>query len=261
MIGITAIAYNQWYPLAKMLKTASETTSEEVQFFIFRHTEIPEVIQVCNMASQKYGAIHYPHGTNRGVARSWNDGLIAMQNSGCDVMIICNDDIWFSAGDISALAIAARENRDRYIIQCAGWHDSYDVPIGDHGMACCVIQPIMVETVGYLDENFFPAYNEDTDYAYRAQSAKLEAIIIPDTMIHHIGSAAIRSDDNLKNQNYLTHGLNDQYWQKKWGCNKGEHGHYFPFNDPAFHPWFIGKERRHAPYPGYNRQDQDIVKR
>lgn len=261
MIGITTIAYNQWKPLRKLLRTATTTSSEEVQFFIFRHTEIPQVVETCNMASQMYGAIHYPHGVNRGVARSWNDGLIAMRTSGCDVMVICNDDIYFSPGDLDTLAAVARKNRNKYIIQCAGWHDSYDAPIGDHGMACCVIQPIMVEVVGYFDENFFPAYNEDTDYAYRAQSAELEAVMVPDTMIHHIGSAAIRTDEQLRNQNYLTHGRNDQYWQRKWNCPKGQHGFYHPFNDPTLHPWLIRKEDRHAPYPGYNRQDHDIVKR
>ena len=261
-IGVSTIAYNQVEPLKDLVRTAHQT-GHEVEMRIFVHSRLPKVIEICLWAEKEYGAILHMFGVNRGVATSWNDALIKMRDSGCDVSILSNDDLWFSDGDIDKIAAAAVQHRNAYAIFCSGYHVGYDTPIGCHGMSCFAMQPKALEEVGFYDENFFPAYNEDVDYARRVAMAGLKPIIVRDTNVYHIGSAAIKADPNLANQNHATHGMNNIYWKSKWGCPVTEDpnpGYRHPFNNHRHHPFFIGQEERHEPYPAYNRTDKHIVR-
>lgn len=261
-IGITTIAYNQPDHLRSLVETASQS-SHEVEFHIFTHSKVRKVIQTCFDLMTEYEIHLYDYRINRGVATSWNDGIINMGAGGCDVWVLTNDDVWFSEGDTDKIALAASEHPDAYAIFTSGFHVGYDVPINCHGMSCFVMQPVAIAEVGFYDENFFPAYNEDVDYARRAARAGLKPYIIPDTNIHHIGSAAIATSRNLEQQNLATHGANNEYWKRKWGCPVSEDpttGFRHPFNNPRFHPHFIGADKRHEPYPPYNRTDRFIVK-
>ncbi len=261
-IGISTIAYNQPKTLGKLV-TSSQATQHKVELRIFQHSKIPSVAQVCDSAEEVYGAKVYRHGTNRGVATSWNDALIRMRDSGCDVLILVNDDVWFEVGDIDKIAQAAIENRDSYAIFCAGYNQHHDAQINCHGMSCFAMQPIALEKVGFYDQNFFPAYNEDVDYSRRAAMAGLKPFIVPDTHVYHIGSAAISTNPVLGQQNHGTHHMNNVYWQNKWGCPVSEDpnvGHRRPFNMARFHPYHIGEDERHRPFPGFNRSDQHIVR-
>jgi len=261
-IGICTIAYNQPDHLRSLADTAVKT-SHDVEFHIFVHSKIRSVIDVCHQLEVDYNVKLYDHRVNRGVSRSWNDGLVEMGRSGCDVWMITNDDIWFSDGDIDKIVEAAIDHPEAYAIFTSGFHIGYNVPINCHGMSCFVMQPIAIANVGFYDENFFPAYNEDVDYARRAARVKLRPYIIPDTNIHHIGSAAITTSKELGQQNYVTHAANNEYWTNKWGCpvteDPGE-GFKYPFNNHRLHPYFISESERHAPYPPYNRKDTDIVR-
>jgi GT2 family glycosyltransferase len=237
-----------------------------VEFHIFLHSKNQAVSQVCTEISKDYDAIIYRHCYNRGVARSWNDGIIEMMKSECWYMFIVNDDIVVSAGDINAMVAAAEEHRGCYAVMCSGWNDGDNKPVKNHGMACFLINPVAIHKLGFFDENFFPAYNEDLDYDYRARLAGLEYFLIKDTDVHHAGSSAIKSSPFLKQQNFITHHRNDVYWRAKWGIEKQEYeqdpkiGWTKPFNIDRFHPFYIAEKDRHAPYPDFNRTDQNIVR-
>jgi len=258
VIGITCVAYNQPDLLLKMARTASES-GHPIRFYITRTSMIPQVTLACDEILEKYDAVVDGSGKNIGVSRCWNNNLIKMQEDECEFMMVVNDDIWFEPGDVDLLISAALAHRDNYAIQCAGPNLTLNARVGDHGFSCVVFNPIALETLGYFDENFFPAYNEDVDYAYRAGLAGLVAHIEPNTQVHHVGSAAIQTNSKLANQNHRTHGLNDQYWTRKWGCSKGGKGHSRPFNNQEFHPYYISIESRHEPYPGFNRADREVV--
>ena len=78
-----------------------------------------------------------------------------------------------------------------------------------------------------FDENFYPAYYEDTDYLYRL---KLESKkIITDKTLQPIlynNSSSIKKDCRL-NQCW---GKNELYYIKKWGGLKGKETYKTPFN-------------------------------
>ncbi|NIP51917.1 MAG: glycosyltransferase [Aliifodinibius sp.] len=265
-VGVTTIAYNQTDTLRKMVKTISETSVWPVEFHIFLNSTNKAVSDVCSEISVEHDAIIYRYGYNRGVARSWNDGIVKMADSSCDYMFVVNDDVWVSTGDVNAMINAADEHRDNYAIMCSGWNDGDDRPVENHGMAFFLINPIAIGKLGFFDENFFPAYNEDLDYDYRARLAGLNYFLIKDTMVHHVGSSAIKTSPFLKQQNYITHHRNDVYWLAKWGIEKHEYEenprivNRRPFNVDRFHPYYIAEEDRHEPYPDFNRTDQGIVR-
>ncbi|MBE0696352.1 MAG: glycosyltransferase family 2 protein [Anaerolineaceae bacterium] len=52
--------------------------------------------------------------------------------------------------------------------------------------SCMVIRRELVEKIGYLDELFF-AYQEDTDFCFRAREAGWKIYYVPDAQIYHFG--------------------------------------------------------------------------
>jgi len=259
-VGITTIAYNQAQPLLKMAQSAVLYTSYQIEFHLFLHSPMKKVIDACETLRDNFRTVYYPYKFNRGVAKSWNDGLISMMERSCDVMLLVNDDIYFMDGDLEKIVFAAVDNRDKWAIFCSGWNDGLHKPEKDHGFACIAINPIAIGSVGMFDENFFPAYNEDLDYRRRAEAlCNLQRFHVKDTAVHHIGSATIKANQVLRQQNHTTHGENDKYWERKWGAKKPQASFSRPFNNPNFTA-YIDPEKRHAPYPNHNRTDQGIVK-
>jgi GT2 family glycosyltransferase len=204
--------------------------------------------------------ILYPYGVNRGLATSWNEGILAAYDMDADIVIVANDDIVFSEGDLDKMAEKAVANRDRYIVTCAGFHEGHGTPSKSHGYSCFAINPISIETIGMFDQNIFPIYMEDCDYAYRAGLAGLTEENCPDTNVKHNGSSAINVDHALGKQNIFTHRKNSEYYHRKWGGSNGSEAFKWAFEDEEFPQFYIAPENKDHPYGDYDRTDQYIVK-
>jgi GT2 family glycosyltransferase len=197
--------------------------------------------------------LSYPFGTNRGVAKSWNDAIIDMRRDGREAMIIVNDDIVFGPGTIEVMAREAIVNgQDVYAVTTYGPNQSLGKKV-DHGFACFALTSLALETVGAFDENYRVAYNEDLDYDLRARRAGLNKIILPLDIVHE-GSASIRLNPMLRQQNFQTHHRNDEYWERKWGAEKPDAKFKQPFNNRDFHPYYISFDARSDPYPGHTNE-------
>lgn len=258
-IGMVTIAYNQPDGLKSLFNTAA-LSKEKVEFFLFLHSEDVNTERACKDLAGSYTVHYFPHKTNRGISKSWNDGILLAMENDCDVVITCNDDIWFEDEDIDKIASAALEHRDRFAIVAAGFNHFHSKRVCDHGFSCFALNPIAIREVGMFDENLFPAYLEDCDYSYRASAlAGLSHYIVSDTNVHHLGSETIFTSSLLRMQNHLTHTLNFEYYKRKWGGINGHETLTCPFNDAKFNH-FIDPDSRHDPYPGYGRTDHNIVK-
>jgi hypothetical protein len=97
-----------------------------------------------------------------------------------------------------------------------------------------------IDAVGWFDENFYPAYEEDKDFAYRCQLAGLRRIPIAGAGADHTGSATIRSDAAYARLNETTHHQwNAAHYRQKWGGGPGHEQFKHPFNNPAHdHRWW-----------------------
>ena len=232
------------------------STHAIVEVHLHLHSDSPETRATCLALADAPEVTLHAHGENRGLSRTWNDGMLAGYAEGVDVVLIVNDDVEFARGDVDRLTEVAIERRDCYIVSCAGPHGRHQQRMPSHGYSCFAINPIALEVLGCFDENLFPAYCEDQDYSRRARLAGLHEANCPDTEVFHGGSAAIFSDAGVRHRNAQSQARNMDYYCRKWGGD-GDHERYErPFNDSTL-GIRIPPERRHHPYgPKYDRTDR-----
>jgi len=153
-------------------------------------------------------------GHNLGVAASWNLGMKATPRA--PWWLISNHDLEFGPGDLETLDNCVDPRSDTHYFML--------------GMAAFALTGYTLSKVGYFDENFHPAYDEDLDWDRRAKLVGCERIEVGFSGTH-VGSATIHSDPSLRAQNGRTHSANDIYYARKWGGPK-QGGERFstPFN-------------------------------
>lgn len=260
-VNIVSVAYNLPESSARLFETAMlDSDKHDISFQLFLHSKDEATVKMCERLVTEYPTTYYPLGVNRGLSVSWNDGMLAAYGElGADVLIIANDDIYFSAGDIDKIATQAASHRDNYIVSVAGHHLGYKKDVVTHGYSCYALNPITLDTICCFDENIFPIYGEDIDHHRRATLGGLVETNCADTMVFHGGSSAINKDSILARQNIHTQSKSAQYYHAKWAGGPHHERYKIPFNDKTF-DLRIDPDVRHAPYPGYNRTDQDIVR-
>jgi GT2 family glycosyltransferase len=229
-----------------------------IRLHLYVHTPASAVAWKCAALAKNRDVELHALGENRGLSRTWNDGMLQGYDEGADVVIVANDDIAFSAGDLDELARAAVAQRDRYIVSCSGLHGRLGRRMPSHGYSCFAINPVAIERLGCFDENFFPAYCEDQDYSRRASLAGLNEANCANTNVFHGGSTAIFSDTSVMKANAWTHVLNMSYYRTKWGGDGGQETYDHPFDDPSL-DYRIPPEQRTWPYgPCHDRDDRPI---
>jgi hypothetical protein len=190
--------------------------------------------------------IHRPEG-NIGVAGAWNYLLhqhCSPSRTGGDYVLICNNDIEWAAGDLQKMHEAVRSNSE------------LEAVFGNWSYSNFIITAKGRETLGYFDENFWPAYLEDGDHWRRivlSQAKICHAVGV--SAVHGEngrGSCTIGSDAVLARNNTVTHGKNWDYYRRKWGWGGGEVREVYsaPFNDAKLplNYWQLMPERFDQPY-------------
>ena len=148
---------------------------------------------------------------NLGVAHGWNTVMKA--TPWAQWWGFFNSDLEFVENDIVRL-ITAMSDHD--LVMMGGYH-----AFGLHRRC--------IKRAGWFDENYHPAYCEDNDFTYRVIRAGLKHTQIP-TVKHHVGSATLMLDPELRERNNLTYPMNVQYHLAKWGGSMGHETYETPFN-------------------------------
>jgi GT2 family glycosyltransferase len=167
-------------------------------------------------------------GHNLGVGASWN--LVMKATPLAPWWLFVNNDIEFGTGDLAKLQTTV----DPYF--AAIYHML--------GFAAFAITAPALTAVGYFDENFHPAYDEDLDMSRRCELAGVPRIDVGFTGTH-VGSATIYADPLLRFLNGKSHTANDAYYARKWGGPK-QGGEVFttPFNQGGHvGDWRLDPER------------------
>lgn len=146
-------------------------------------------------------AIRLPH--NIGVSAAWNLGMKVTPTA--PWWLIANSDLTFGPGDLARLDATVDEDSDTHYFML--------------GMSAFALTKHTLDRVGWFDENFHPAYDEDLDWDRRARLVDCERVEVGFTG-EHVGSATIRSDPELRTRNGTTHAANDAYYARKWGGPK-----------------------------------------
>lgn len=183
--------------------------------------------------------IHILNHPNAGVAGAWNE-IIKLFPSAYWVLV--NNDIQFAPKDLINMAAAVEISKGQ-----AGCCRIPGIFYGNHGASFFAITDACIDEVGLFDENIYPAYLEDCDYAHR-----MTLLGMPGTNVQNIhslhgettdpldstrGSNTIHSDQALREKNGRTHGNNFEYYRSKWGGNNGSERFQNPFNDPNWPVW------------------------
>ena len=260
-IHIVLIAYGLPEETKRLLACKPASKKNKFHWHLFLHSKIDAVVSVCEAAAKRRNVTYYPYGENRGLAKSWNEGILAGYAAGADMVIVSNDDILPSDGDLEALATAAIERcaiGDLVYVVDGTCFDVQKDKITTSEFGCFAITPLALETIGMFDEQFFPIYWEDVDYGYRARISGLKIFTVADTYIVHTGSATIERVASLMDQHHFTFVANQNYYKRKWGGTQGKETYKKPFNDLRFSTR-IAPCDRDRPYWGYERHDQALV--
>jgi len=155
-------------------------------------------------------------GYNLGVAKSWN---VATDISKAP-WLISNFDMLFSKGAIKKFINALEEN---------------DIVTLDWGYCLFACKPSLFEKVGKFDENFFPAYVEDTDFDRRVSlcaDVKKFVFSARELGVQHGGCKTAEGHENkpLGDFLHMCRGFNKSYYSEKWGGILGEEKFNSPFN-------------------------------
>jgi len=258
-IHIITIAYGLADDLYKLVDSAD---GAGVHWHIFLHSQFPDVVAMCDELDELKNTHIYPYGTNRGVARSWNEGLhLAYTKYGADVAFIANDDVVCSYADLMKLTTVALNSPEAFMVSGCG-HDVRSGADGDMTFSMGAVTRKAIETIGYFDRNFFPMYFEDTDWyrrAYLATGGMDWKVVVPDTHIIHQGSKSIHTVPGLMEQHHQTFVANREYYLRKWGGLPEEEMYHLPF-DEACYGLCIPYACVDAPYERQNRTDFQIVR-
>jgi len=212
------------------------------------------------------------HSENKGFPASLNDLYdYAFINNNYEYLIIIGNDIiaypysidslikqadlgyhWVTASELSIKKlleyypqIKSNINTNKYIIKnlekkpwelfkgyseeiLVGKFDIIDV----HNMG--LVSKKVFETIGYIDTNFYPAYFEDNDYAFRGYLKGLSkyACKLKNAYYFHFWSRTIHEGSGGSDPQYFE--MNKNYYIGKWGGLPGKETYSLPYNGNVY---------------------------
>jgi GT2 family glycosyltransferase len=253
---LVTIGYNLPGATRKLLESAKQDCHSELSFLVISHASLSEKVEELESLSHWPDVEYRGYGVNRGLAKSWNEGMLWGLAQGFEVVLVVNEDVVLSPGDVDRLAECSVQRRECPLVIGRAYHESENKwEWSEYG--CFAVNPVMLQTLGCFDENFFPVYCEDSDYRRRLKLMGLSPAFCEATRIWHGGSKSLQQPE-VARQNQLTYARNRHYYLRKWGGDAGSEQFDRPFGDPRF-SCYIDPRIREAPYPGFDRTDHEIV--
>ena len=240
----------------QLLVKSTYASGDDINYYVYYHGRDIYDAKILSEFFSRYNSKVFLHMMNRGLSRSWNDGIINAFNDACEICILANDDCFFEEAAFSFLLDACKESEgDIFYVM-----SKESSTLVHSGFALAILTPRLVEKIGYFDENFFPAYYEDIDYVIRIRLSGLREVTFSDIIIHHVRNGSTKDDKFREMINYSKI-INREYIIRKWGngAEKCEPTFCTPFLDQKF-GLYIPKKQRHAPYGiEFDRSDLRII--
>ena len=165
---------------------------------------------------------------NGGCAIAWN-WLIkrALHENPDEYIVISNDDITLHTDTLSLFEKASIEHPGETVYVCGGIESP-------NAFSLYMVHPkTLIERVGLFDRQFKYPYCEDGDMQIRLWKAGLDLFRIPNCSVDHIGSATLKSFDQVETQQHHMRFLrNAQYLALKWGMYDHNNLHETTYNEP-----------------------------
>lgn len=152
------------------------------------------------------GISYEHHPENLGVARSWNIGAHKVVKDKLDYLIIISATMLFQDG-LRDFIEALEANKNRWGLETQHiWH-------------CIALNRNMIERCGYFDENFYPAYYEDSDYIRRWELSGIHNTMSQTHRLPKVQVNATHQGDAhaMKSGIKVNMDASRNYFIKKWG--------------------------------------------
>lgn len=232
-----------------LLENFYAANDPEFTWHIFRHSTTPSVVAACDSLAELPNVNYYPYGTNRGLARSCNEGIIAAQSMGADVVVQLCDDIAASPTSITALASATYHDTTCAFSEINVWVERVG-RVQSAGFDIAAINLHAIDVIGYFDVNCWPVNFEDKDWERRALLSGFHAVTLPDMGVVH-RDANTEQDSAGTSDTFMR---NRDYYIAKHGGDAGKEQYTVPFNDTRY-DLTIPFDRIDNPYPEHKRSD------
>lgn len=179
--------------------------------------------------AHKYGVSYEHHPENLGIARAWNIGARKVVEEKLDYLVVMSSTMLFDKG-MNDFVEQMEANSNPWGLETQHiWH-------------LIAIKRAMIERCGYFDENFYPAYYEDSDYIRRwelngihnpmSQTQKLPKVEVA----AGLQGTALAKDSGVVKIDYAA---SRQYFVEKWGSEplygtqeERDRMYIYPFNNP-----------------------------
>ncbi|MHB8848648.1 MAG: glycosyltransferase family 2 protein [Burkholderiales bacterium] len=252
-VGIVVPVYSNM-PYA-LLQSIQLRTEHDISWYLFFHGDDQRLATEFMLLGLEYRIIHHLYMINRGLSRSWNEGICEALFDGNDIVLVINDDIEFIENGFNEFISYLDQNKGFSLAFLHGEEPSS--PCIAQSFACFAIGYDSIRAVGFFDENIMPAYYEDIDYDIRVSYAKIPPPIShPSVLVKHGRSVTIAKDKSFANKISSLAGLNRAYMMRKWW---GDHYYEQPFNSNI--SLKIEYNKRDYPYgPDFDRTDLGLFK-
>jgi GT2 family glycosyltransferase len=215
-VSVVTVTYNSGEVIDGFMASVLRQTHPDVAVHIVDNASSDQTLKrIANYRDSRVRLI--VNAENRGFAEANNQGTQAALATGCDFVLLMNNDTEFEPSLIEKLLDGLKEypcdmvapkivfHHDQRIIWSAGggldpdrgysgFHHGYgeidqgqfDSPrkIG-HAPACCLlIRREVFRRIGLMDSHYF-TYVEDTDFSYRAMRAGLTMMYLPSARVLH----------------------------------------------------------------------------
>lgn len=134
---------------------------------------------------------HWRMPSNLGVPTSWNLGIKATPFS--HGWILLNSDAWFAPGALEQFYSECKKDE---VLLC-----------GSPGWCCVWLGDGVVQRVGLFEDNFHPAYFEDSDYERRASGCGVR-VHNSSAVVHHDNSSTLAASEKFRAKNGVSFAAN-----------------------------------------------------
>lgn len=176
------------------------------------------------------------------LARAWNKGILQALDRGADYVLVPNLDLLFHDSFLDNLVSFAESNPHAVIWSGQEWTDraafesepiTYEVSEGAM-FSCFLVDKRLFQILGPFDEQFSPAYHEDSDMLYRVKLMGLKTLRTASARYFHfdrmtIKGAKIESDETFLEKVSESLTFNLEKYKKKWGGAPGEESYMAPY--------------------------------
>lgn len=217
-VGVVTVTYNSGKVIDEFLMSLLAQTHQQFLLYLVDNASQDDTRERVKAFTDSR-IILVQNQNNLGFAAGTNLGIHAALESGCDSVLIINNDTAFEPQLIEKLIAGMLEHACQLAVPkmlyyrepCRIWAAGGAIPwwrgfraqhfgVGqdDRGqfdtprrvtfapLCCTLISSDIFRRIGYLDANYF-VYFEDVDFMYRAMKAKCELIYLPNaTLRHHV---------------------------------------------------------------------------